>query len=321
MNETALYPIRPWRTIYDIFVSYAVIALAVASVYVVSWWLYPVVAVIVANRILALSLLCHEGLHGNLHPNLKVNDFIGRYFCAFPTFISFSKYRRLHLLHHGTVGSDKWDPDRHLYASYPMTLSRFLWIQFSRLVTFRTLIDFLAYYTEFPELLTRKRLANGKLFVFSSRSDLIPFLLFHLIVMSLVVGLGYGADYLLLITLPVLLITQPYVLLMGGLQHGPTRSLGPSGVSRSIRGSRIYMWLLLPVDICFHGEHHKNASVPHYWLKTYARDLEGQGENLWKSSYREALVDLFSSADASKDETPKSAEWLKRADVRIQKKV
>jgi len=316
-ESIATYPIRPLRTAFDILACYAVIALAIASVYLVSWWLYPLAALIVANRILALSLLCHEGLHANLHPNMKVNDFVGRYFCAFPTFISFSKYRRLHLLHHGTVGSEKWDPDRHLYASYPVKFSSFLWIQFSRLVTLRTLIDFFIYYTEIPELLSRKRLANGKLFALSSRSDLIPFLIFHAVVLSTVFSLGYGIDYLLLITLPVVLITQPYVLLMGGLQHGPVRAVSSSGVSRTIRGSKIYMWLLLPVDICFHGEHHKNASVPHYWLKKYAHDLEAGGETLWKSSYREALVDLFAKP---KDVASNKAEWLERAETRIQKK-
>jgi fatty acid desaturase len=290
------YPIRPWRTAYDILACWTVIAASIVLVLHVSWWLYPIAAVLIANRMLALSLLCHEGLHANLHPNLKVNDFIGRYFCAFPTFISFSKYRRLHLLHHGTVGSAKWDPDRHLFNKFPMKPSSFLLDQFARLITLRTLLDFMMYYSEFPELFRRKRLANGKLFVLSSRSDLIPFICFYAVLIGWAFATGHLLTWFLFVSAPVILITQPYVLLMGGLQHGPVRAPGAdSGVSRTVRGSKLYMWLVLPVDICYHAEHHLNAGVPHYWLSTYASELESEGRKLWRGSYREALRDLFSA--------------------------
>src|SRR5262245_45156276 len=97
------YPILFWRSIVDIASSWSVVALAVALAVYHSWCWYPVSALIIANRILALSLLCHEGLHGNIHRWRALNDFVGRYFCAIPTFISFSKYRRLHFVHHGMV--------------------------------------------------------------------------------------------------------------------------------------------------------------------------------------------------------------------------
>ena len=295
------YPIRLWRTAYDIIACYVVIALAIASVLLVSKWLYPIAFVVIANRILALSLLCHEGLHGNLHPNLKWNDFIGRWFCAFPTFISFSKYRRLHLLHHGTVGSDKWDPDRHLYSSYPLPPLQFAVRQIVRLLTFRTLLDFIMYYSEYPEFFRRKRLANGALFVLSARSDFISFNLFHAVVMAAAIYFNFYFEFLVFISLPLILFTQPYVLLMGGLQHGPPKILSAAeGPSRTIRGSKIYMWLLLPCDICYHAEHHRNSGIPHYWLKTYSSDLESQGEKLWKASYLEAVKDLFAHSSVNK---------------------
>lgn len=274
--------------------------MSIASVVYVSWWLYPVALLLIANRILALSLLCHEGLHVNLHPNLKVNDFIGRWFCAFPTFISFSKYRRLHLLHHGTVGSEKWDPDRHLYADYPLSPLTFAVRQITRLLALRTLFDFILYYSEYPEFFQRKRLPNGKVFVLSARSDFISFNLFHLVALAAVIYFGFYLEYVLFVVLPLVLFTQPYVLLMGGLQHGPSKMFCEEDVSRSIRGSKICMWFLLPCDICYHAEHHRNASVPHYWLKQYSEDLEAQGEKLWKASYLEAIKDLFGALSPKK---------------------
>ncbi len=287
------YPIKTWRTAYDIAACWLVIAVSLILVIRVSWWLYPIAAVLIANRILALSLLCHEGLHGNLHGNLKINDFIGRYFCAFPSFVSYSKYRRLHLLHHGTIGSDKWDPDRHLYEPFPKNAARYVREQAKRLFTLKIYREFLDYYLELPELLSRKRLPNGRLFVFSPKSDLIPFVIFQICVLALVVYFGFYFEYLTMIVVPMVLVTQPYVYLMGGLQHGPVPSASDAGFSRSIRGSKLYMWLVLPCDICFHAEHHLNSGVPHYWLKKYSHDLEASGVKLWKGSYAQAVRELF----------------------------
>ncbi|MBN8540698.1 MAG: fatty acid desaturase [Deltaproteobacteria bacterium] len=287
------YPILPWRAGYDIVVSWLVIVGAWYVVLAVSWWLYPIACIVIANRILALSLICHEGLHRSLHPNNWLNDFLGRYFCAFPTFISFSKYRRLHLLHHSSVGSDRWDPDRHLYDFYPRSKLEFLKSLCARVLTLRTAYDFVLYYTEYPEALRRKRLGDGSLFVTSPRSDFLPFVFFQVTTLGLVVGLGILPEYLLLYLLPLMLITQPYVMLMGGLQHGPLPTASSENVSRTVTGSKIYMWLLLPLDINYHAEHHLDPSVPHYWLKQKSADLRANGRTLWTESYRSSLRSLF----------------------------
>ncbi len=222
-----------------------------------------------------------------------INDFIGRYLCAFPTFVSYSKYRRLHLLHHGTIGSDKWDPDRHLYTPFPTNAVRYVLEQTKRLLTLQIYREFVDYYLELSELLTRKRLPNRRLFVFSPKSDFVPFFVFQLCVFGLVAYFGFVFEYFALVVLPMILITQPYVYLMGGLQHGPVPTVDNGGLSRSIRGSKFYMWLLLPCDICFHAEHHHDSGVPHYWLEKYSQDLEASGVRLWKGSYSQAIRELF----------------------------
>lgn len=287
------YPILPWRAYYDIVVSWLTIGCAWYLVLSVSWWLYPLCCLIIANRILALSLICHEGLHRSLHTNNWLNDFLGRYLCAFPTFISFSKYRRLHLLHHSAVGSERWDPDRHLYDFYPQTKSAFLKNLLFRVFTLRTAYDFILYYTEYPEAIRRKRMADGSLFVTGPRSDFLSFLFFQLAIVLIISAFGLWKEYGLLYLLPLMLITQPYVMLMGGLQHGPLRVGTHDDTSRTISGTKLYMWFLLPLDINFHAEHHLDPSVPHYWLKQKARDLKAAGRTLWTESYRSSLHSLF----------------------------
>jgi fatty acid desaturase len=287
------YPILPWRAVYDIGLSWFVIFCTWYLVLAVSWWLYPIACIVIANRILALSLICHEGLHRTLHSNSWLNDFLGRYLCAFPTFISFSKYRRLHLLHHSSVGSDRWDPDRPLYDFYPQSSYEYISKLFARVVTLRTAYDFILYYTEYPEAFRRKRLGDGSLFVTSPRSDFLPFVFFQLAALALGVVFGSWKEYLLLYLLPLMLITQPYVLLMGGLQHGPLPAASRENVSRTVTGSKIYMWLLLPLDINYHAEHHLDPSVPHYWLKQKSADLRANGRTLWSESYWSSIRSLF----------------------------
>lgn len=286
------YPIKPWRPFYDIAVSWSVIIFACWLTLGISWWLYPITFILIANRILALSLICHEGLHRTLHTDGKWNDFLGRYLCAFPTFISFSKYRRLHLLHHSAVGSNYWDPDRHLYDSYPVKFWGFLFRLIGRVLTLRTAYDFILYYTEYPEAVRQKRMSDGSLFIFSARSDFIGFLTFQIALFAIVIStgtLGYFAAFYLA---PLILLTQPYVMLMGGIQHGPAGRQGDN-VSRTVAGSKLYMWLLLPLDINFHAEHHRDPNIPHYWLKQRSRDLRAEGHSVWTESYKETLQSLF----------------------------
>lgn len=286
------YPILPWRPYYDIAVSWAVIVGAMWLVVGVSYWFYPLAFVLIANRVLALSLLCHEGLHRTLHRDGKWNDFLGRYLCAFPTSISFSKYRRLHQLHHSTVGSDRWDPDQHLYRDFPVSGWRFFLNLAARVLTLRTAYDFILYYSEIPEALRKKRVSDGRLFVLSDRSDLIPFVIFYSLCLALVTYFEVWPEFLLLYLAPLLLLTQPYVILIGGIQHGPQR-IAAHDVSRNVIGSRLYMWLLLPIDINFHAAHHLDAHVPHYWLQKKSEDLAREGHVLWSESYLETMRSLF----------------------------
>ena len=288
------YPINVWRTFGGIALCWITIAASIAAVEFISRWFYPLAFILIGNRLLALTLICHEGLHGNLHSHRKLNDFIARYFCAFPAIISFSKYRRLHLLHHSAVGLEKWDPDNHLYRYFPTTAISYLSRQLFEVLTLRTFRDFTLYHMEFSEFFTRKRTLDGRRFVFSGLSDFVPFVIFQTIALAVLLYFGIFLQYFFLIFLPLILFTEPYTILMGGLQHGPPRLPGPMGVSRSIRGSKLYLWFLLPCDIGYHAEHHLNPSVPHYRLHDYAQELSLEGVLLWKSSFRQALQAMFS---------------------------
>ena len=65
---------RWWRT------RWAVIGLATAAT--LRWpWLLPLAVPIIGARQLGLAILMHDAAHGALHPNLKVNDWVGDHLC------------------------------------------------------------------------------------------------------------------------------------------------------------------------------------------------------------------------------------------------
>ncbi len=287
------YPHLLWRPFFDIILCYAVIAFAIYLSFQ-SFYFYPVAIVIIANRILTLSLLCHEALHGSLFKNHKLNNFVGRWFCAFPTFISLSKYRKLHLLHHRALSHPIGDPDYHLYVDYPLSKKNFFLNSLLDVITLRSSWKFIQYYTEIPDHLFAKEGFISKFKKNKLSGDFREFLFFYAVLFSTLFYFGILKYYLLFFSIPLVFITQPYVLLMGGLQHGPVQDAKtPELLSRSIRGPKLLMELLLPLNINFHAEHHLDSTVPHYWLKTFARDLEESKNPVWKTGYQKALKDLF----------------------------
>ncbi len=64
------------------------------------------------------AILMHEAAHKLLFSNKRVNDFVGTWLIAYPTFTPISIYRRGHFAHHREeFGSG--DPDIRFYGGYP----------------------------------------------------------------------------------------------------------------------------------------------------------------------------------------------------------
>lgn len=293
MNLRLKYPLILWRPFFDIFLTCYVPILFAILLSSYSLYFYPVSLVILANRILCLSLICHEGLHGTLFTKASYNTFFARWLCAYPTWISFSKYRKLHLLHHRGVGNQTFDPDYHLYKQYPVSSGSSFLKSVYDLLTFRILMKFVFYYTEIFDIFRSREGIWTALKKNRLQGDFVGFVTFYIVVFSLVFYFGVFKYYFLFSFVPLFFITQPYVLWMGGLQHGPLQNAKePQLLSRSIRGSRWLMTLLLPLDINYHAEHHLNPGVPHYWLKDFAAELEKSKVPVWSANYYRAVKDL-----------------------------
>lgn len=76
----------------------------------------PLAVMIIGARQLGLAILMHDAAHRALHPDPRVNDFVGEWFCA----SGLSRYRPYHLNHH-RLAQQSDDPDLVLSAPFPIS--------------------------------------------------------------------------------------------------------------------------------------------------------------------------------------------------------
>jgi hypothetical protein len=97
-----------------------VIIAAAMALSIWSLWLLPVSIMLIGARQLGLTILMHDAAHGALHPNAKVNDFVGHWLCGAPMGGHLKAYRQYHLTHH-KYAQQAQDPDLILSKPFPVT--------------------------------------------------------------------------------------------------------------------------------------------------------------------------------------------------------
>src|SRR3954452_22993793 len=99
-------------------------ALILGSIALVAAWPNPLTFIlavaIIGSRQLGLAILMHDGAHGCLSSNEKLNMTLSQWLCAYPIFAETGSYRRYHLQHHARTQQDD-DPDLILSAPFPIT--------------------------------------------------------------------------------------------------------------------------------------------------------------------------------------------------------
>jgi fatty acid desaturase len=90
-----------------------------AAMWIGRWWAYLFAFVWMGRGHCLLNILGHEAAHRLLFTWRWLNDGVGRWVLAYPTFQAFTAYRRVHFAHHkDEMGPD--EPDLALYAGYPI---------------------------------------------------------------------------------------------------------------------------------------------------------------------------------------------------------
>jgi fatty acid desaturase len=114
-----------WRGAWLIVQAWAVIALAAfggAWAWSFHWAIglamTPIALAILGGRQLGLAILMHDGAHGLLHPNRKLNNWLGQWPSGAATGSDLFAYRAYHLTHHKFTQQPE-DPDLSLSAPFP----------------------------------------------------------------------------------------------------------------------------------------------------------------------------------------------------------
>lgn len=109
-----------WRGIVSVAHAWLVIA---ATLVVCMVWVHPLLWLlavpILGGRQLGLAILMHDAAHGLLHPDRRVNDFVGRWLCGLPVGATLETYRSDHFRHHKFTQQPE-DPDLVLSAPFPV---------------------------------------------------------------------------------------------------------------------------------------------------------------------------------------------------------
>lgn len=292
--------IQPWRFYWDYVRIIVVIAFAVYLSEGVSFWFYPMSFVLIFNRLTALALLGHEGVHRLLSRNIKWNDFVGRYLCHFPSFISRSRYSALHIRHHRFVGHG-YDPDVFIYQDFPKPFWPWLFSETWRGLFGVTFYHFYKYFNDAFGYFKKIDNANEADKRFQAKDGL-QLLMFWAIVFT-IFGYFDAIKYLMLYWVLPIILGTPYTLFLSVMQHGPMRTTHPpEEQSRTIVGNPLLIWLLFPLNVNYHGEHHYNPNVPHYRLKEFGDHLlmlREQGEAIplmWRQTMWQAAKELWSDS-------------------------
>jgi fatty acid desaturase len=124
LTETQLSEVRtrnPWRGLGMIAHAWLVIgaAMAVAVIWPNPLTILAAIAVI-GSRQLGLAILMHEGAHGLITRDERVNHAVSQWLCAYPVLAETRAYRRYHLKHHAHTQTED-DPDLVLSAPFPIT--------------------------------------------------------------------------------------------------------------------------------------------------------------------------------------------------------
>lgn len=264
---------------------------------------------LLGGRHLALAILHHEAAHKSLFKTARLNDLVGDWLCARPTWNHLAKYRKHHFAHHRHTNQAD-DPDLSLIEPFPT----------SRRSLARKLLRDVSGLTGLKALAGRA-LMDAEVLRWTIASDIVwldqrgrrwwsyprtffanawGMLLCNGLLCALCFALGHGWLY----GVWVLSYLTPFPLFLrirSLAEHACTER--STDMFRNTRSTHAGFWAratVAPIRVNFHLEHHVMPAVPHYRLPRLHRLLRERGASTRPLSYVEVLR-LVSSQPAAHD--------------------
>ncbi len=273
MTDAQLADVRTrdtWRGVAMIAHAWAVIAGAIAMVAI---WPNPLTFVaavlIIGSRQLGLAILMHDGAHGLLARDEKLNLRLSQWLCGYPVFAETRAYRRYHLQHHAHTQTED-DPDLILSAAFPITEASY------RRKLIRDVTGQTGYEQRKAQMLNAMGEAGWpwqqRLALFRERLG--PQCLFHVALFAALTAAGVWWAYPLLFILPLLTWYQVVTRIRNIAEHAVIPdSDDPLRNTRTTLANWLERAFIAPYFVNYHLEHHLLFYVPAYNLPKVHRIL------------------------------------------------
>ena len=224
---------------------------------------------LLGGRQLGFGVLVHECGHRTLFRTQRLNELVGDWLLAPPTFNNVRAYMRGHLHHHRLAGTHE-DPDLPNYRDYPITRTRLK----------RKLLRDLSGQTGWR---TARNIGRG----FANLGTLPPETRAALLrgvgvnALMLAVLTAFGAAWLYLLWVVAFVFANPLISRVRQVaEHAAVPDLydpDPRRNTRTLEAGWLARLVFCPHDINYHLEHHLLASVPIYRLRPLHRMLKEKG--------------------------------------------
>lgn len=251
-----------------------------------------VALIILGGRHLALAILMHDASHYSLFKSKWLNDVVGNWLCAYPTWQDLRRYRPHHLTHHKYAGSEK-DPDLDLVAGFPLSKSS-LARKFIRDLTgisglkriYGLLMMDLGFIRYTVSSSVTKLDQTGRTFkdyLLSAWTNLHGVVITNMILFLMLKFFGHPELYLLWIV-SYLIPFSLFVRIRSIAEHACTQmDLDPVKNTRTTYANFFARITVAPHFVNYHLEHHFLMTVPHFQFKKMHELLLSRG--VYKEGY------------------------------------
>lgn len=228
---------------------------------------YVLAVMLIGARQLGLAILMHDAAHGALHPNQKVNDWVGEWLCAAPVGARLHSYRAYHLKHHRFTEQPE-DPDLALSAPFPISRAS-LWRKVLRDLSGQTFLK-----------QRGAQLFGGRKAGEVVNSSNWRFLGVNALMFAALALAGYCWAYLALWIVPMATWFPLVTRLRNIAEHACVGAgVDPLSHARTTYANGIERLLIAPYWVHYHAEHHAFMHVPCYRLERLNKLLRDKGED------------------------------------------
>ena len=266
LTEDQLVAVRQRKTWKGMALIAHAWALIFGAIALVAFWpnpfTYLLAVAIIGSRQLGLSILMHDGAHGCLAVDERINLALSQWFCAYPVFAETRAYRRYHLKHH-TRTQQEDDPDLVLSAPFPITRMSYR-RKFLRDITGQT-----GYQQRKAQLLNALGLPEWPLARRAAHfwGQLGPQFLVNAMLFASLAAAGVWWAYPLLWLVPLLTWMMVITRIRNIAEHAVVPdSSDPLRNTRTTRANLLERLFIAPYYVNYHLEHHLLFYVPCYNL-------------------------------------------------------